>query len=156
MKRNPHLVRVGFFKHSDPNLQFFAALAPMLLALILFWPFGGGQKVPMVAGTQTPAAHGTVTVHNGSNNNAKVDLKVEGLAKPSSLTPPANAYVVWIQPPGQPAQNQGEVKVDKNLNGQLHTDTPYKRFKLFITAEQNAQVQSPTGPQVLTADVAES
>jgi hypothetical protein len=155
MKIDASFARQGFRDRANANGHFFA-VAPMLLALIMFWPFGGGEKVPMVAGTQTPAARGTVIVRTGSNNNSRLDLKVQALAKASSLTPAANAYVVWVQPPGQSAQNEGELKVDKNLNGELHTETSYKRFKVFVTAEQNAQVQAPKGAQVLTADVAQS
>jgi hypothetical protein len=155
MKINAIFARQVVRDRANANVHFFA-VAPMLLALILFWPFGGSEKVPMVAGTQTPAARGTVTVHISSNNNSRLDLKVQALAKPSSLTPAANAYVVWVQPPGEPAQNEGELKVDKNLNGELHTETSYKRFKVFVTAEQNAQVHAPSGPEVLTADVAQS
>jgi hypothetical protein len=130
---------------------------PSLVPLVLFtliWPFGGGgNKVHMMAGSATPAAQGTVIARMGSNNNIDVDLKVQSLASPSSLTPPANVYVVWIQPPDHNPQNHGQLSVSQNQNGELHTGTPYKRFQVFVTAEQNAQVQEPEGPKVLQADV---
>jgi hypothetical protein len=135
---------------------FYIAFLPAILSLALFWPFGGGgKKVQMMAGTATPGAQGTVTVSSSSNNNIKMDVKVQDLAKPAGLTPAENVYVLWVQPEGQAAQNEGEVKVDKKENGQIHAETSYKRFKVFITAEQNAQVTAPTGPQVLSADVAQ-
>lgn len=128
----------------------------LVLGLALIWPFGGGgRKVQMMSGAQTPAAHGTVTITKSNNGNTALDLKVQSLAKPSSLNTPENAYVVWIQPPDKQPINEGELRVDKNLNGQIHTETPYKRFKLFITAEQNPEAQTPDGATVLSADIAQ-
>lgn len=107
----------------------------------------------MMAGQATPAARGTIAVSTGNNGNTELDLKVRALAPPSSLTPAENVYVVWIQPPGQNAENRGELRVDGHEDGELRVESPHKRFKLFITAEQNAQAQMPQGPQVLSADV---
>lgn len=131
------------------------AVLPLILGLVLIWPFGGGKNVKMMAGTDTPAAQGTINVRHGDNHNTKLDIKVHALAQPSSLHPPANVYVVWVQPPGQNPKNAGEIAVNNNLDGELKAVTPYKRFKVFITAEQNAQAESPQGPQVLSADVAQ-
>lgn len=108
----------------------------------------------MMAGTVTPGATGTIVVKKGDNGNTTLDIRAGSLAAPSSLTPAENVYVVWIQPPGQQAQNHGQLQVNQNEQGELHTETPYRRFKVFITAEQNAQVQMPMGPTVLSADVA--
>ena len=137
----------------------FYAAAPLILALALFWPFGGGgQKVHMTAGKETPGAQGTVQVQRGdkNSNNSKLDIKVDSLAKPSALTPPRNNYVVWIEPEGQSPKNQGELRVNENQKGELKAVTPYKRFKVFITAEESPTPQQPTGPQVLTAQVVTS
>jgi hypothetical protein len=129
--------------------------APLLLCLALIWPFGGGRKVQMMAGTTTPGANATITIKTSNNRNTALDIKAQNLAAPSSLTPAENVYVVWIQPPGQNAQNAGQLRVNQNEQGELHTETAYKRFKVFITAEQNAQVQEPIGPSILSADIAQ-
>lgn len=137
----------------EPGTRLFS-LVPVVLALALIWPFGGGsKKFQMAASTGTPAAHGTVTVRTGDNGNTRFDIKVQNLAKPSDLTSPENAYVVWVQPPEQAPVNEGRIKVNSNLDGQFDSQAPYQRFKLFITGEKDAQVQQPSGPQVLTADV---
>lgn len=107
----------------------------------------------MMAGTPTPAARATITITTGNNGNEDLDIKAHALAVPSSLTPPENVYVVWIEPPGHEPQNHGELRVDQHLQGELQTETPYKRFSVFITAEQNAQEREPEGPKVLSADV---
>jgi hypothetical protein len=131
----------------------YMAFLPILLSCILFWPFGGSKKIDMMAGNNTPGARGTLSVKVGANQNTALDLKVYALAPPSSLTPTENVYVVWVQPPGDNPKNEGQLRVDKKENGELQTEVPYKRFKVFVTAEQDPQTQTPTGTQVLSADV---
>ena len=137
----------------SPN---YMAFLPILLSCFLLWPFGGGsRKIELMAGQTTPGARGTLSVKVGQNQNTSLDLKVSALAPPSSLTPTENVYVVWVQPPAENPKNEGQLRVDKKENGELQTEVPYKRFKIFITAEQDPQTQTPTGTQVLSADVQE-
>jgi len=140
----------------SPSSTCYGIGAPLVLCLAFFWPFGGGTKVQMMSGTETPAAHGKITIKNGPNGNLDLGIKVEALAKPSSLTPAENVYVVWLQRPGELPHDMGELQVNDKLDGKLQSETPDRRFKIFITAEQNAQEQAPQGPQVLSADVAGS
>lgn len=142
-------------KAAQPRSVLFAMAAPLVLGMMFLWPFGG-NKIIMTRGQIVPSAQGTITIHAGHNGNTDVDTKVKFLAKPSSLTPPENVYVVWFQAEGQPAVNEGALKVDKGLNGELKTETPYKRFTVFITAETSPVEKAPLGPQVLTASVAQS
>jgi len=62
---------------------------------------------------------------------------------------------VWIQSPDEAPQNKGQIIIDKNQKAEMKTATPFKRFRVFITAEDQAQMQTPEGPTVLSADVAE-
>lgn len=140
----------GSFRGS--GTRYFAAL-PALVALTLFWPFGGGKKIHMTASSQVPAAHGVIQVKTTGDGNKQLDIKTRSLAKPAALTPPEQVYVVWIQPSGQAPTNAGALKVDKNLNGDLTAVTPYKDFRVFITAEKYAQLQQPAGQTVLSAHV---
>lgn len=131
-----------------------ASVAPLAFCLAFLWPFGGGGRtVHMMSGNATPAAQGTVQVNTGNNGNTTLDVKAHALAPPSSLSPAENAYVLWIQPPDQAPQNEGQIRVDHNENAELHAKTAYKRFSVFITAEENAKTQMPEGPKVLSADV---
>lgn len=127
---------------------------PLVFVLAFVWPFGGGgHKVQMMAGTATPGAQATITVKTGANGNTALDIKAQNLAAPDSLTPAENAYVVWIEPPDQAAQNEGQLRTNQKEQAELHTESAYKRFQVFITAEQNAQVQTPSGPKILSADI---
>ncbi len=129
--------------------------APLLLCLAFIWPFGGPRKVQMMAGTSTPGATATIQIKKGDNGNTALDIKAENLAPASSLTPAENVYVVWIQPPDKVAQNAGQLRVNQHEQAELNTVTAFKRFKVFITAEQNAQIQEPEGPRILSADVSD-
>ncbi len=127
---------------------------PLVLCLLLLWPFGGARKVRMMAGSVTPGATATITVKRGNNGNTALDIKAKNLAPPSSLTPAENVYVVWIEAPSQTPQNQGRLRVNQNEQAEIHTSTSFKGFKVVITAEQNSQTQEPTGPRILSADIA--
>jgi hypothetical protein len=49
--------------------------------------------------------------------------------------------------------NEGELRVDSKLHGELKTETQWKTFDVFITAENNPAVKSPSGDQVMNADI---
>lgn len=137
-----------------PNSIRYSAVIPGIVGLMLLWPFGeSAKKITMTPAKEVPAAHGTISVKTGHNGNTEVNITTKSLAQPSALTPPAETYVVWFQPPNQSPKNMGALRVDNNLNGKLETVAPYRQFKVFITAEKQQSVGSPHGPEVLTANV---
>ena len=87
------------------------------------------------------------------NGNIKLDIKVDHLARPSSLTRSANSYLVWIGPNGGEAFKQGAIGVDQNLSGELKFETVSRDFDVFITAEQSDGVTSPSSVEVLRTHV---
>jgi len=99
-----------------------------------------------------PGASGEVKSAKDKNGNTKFSVQVKHLANPSALTPPKSTYVVWIQQPGAAPESQGVLKVNKNLEGKFETSTADKRFDLWITAENDASIKSPSGPEVLRAN----
>ena len=96
-----------------------------------------------------PAATGTAETKRDRNGNLKVKVEVKHLAQPAALTPPKQAYVVWTQIRGQDPQNQGQLKVNDNLEGSFSTTVPSPTFEIFITAEDNPTAAAPTGPRLL-------
>jgi hypothetical protein len=100
-----------------------------------------------------PAARGQVTVSIGKNGNTKVKIKVEHLASPENLSPPKSGYLVWYQEPGRNPESQGRLRIDKNLDGSFENTTVFKNFDLWITAESDATVKTPEGPEVLRTTV---
>jgi len=128
-----------------------------MAALLLFWPFGRSttKTFNLMPGAAVPAASGTVKVSNSKNNtgNLNVDIKVKDLALPGSLHPPANDYIVWIEPHGEQPLKQGAIGIDGKLQGELKTETTAKNFKVLITAEPNETATSPSNKTVLQGHV---
>jgi len=117
--------------------------------LLLLLVAGCAKQVRLTPSSYTPAAMGTAKLTEDKNGNTVVNLKVEHLAQPSSLSPPRATYVVWIQAPGGSAVNQGQLQVDSDLKGEFRSPTSYKTFDLFVTAEDSASVTYPGDTKVL-------
>lgn len=126
----------------------------VMFVMLAIWPFSSSREYHMTSNSGVPAATGTVKVRKDKDNgNMKLDIKVEHLANPSSLTPPATSYIVWVRPKGQDAIKQGAIRVDKNLSAELKTATTSKTFDVVITAEQSDNVTFPSATEVLSAHV---
>jgi hypothetical protein len=127
----------------------------ILLSVLLCGIAYGSRKFPLAAAANASAAKGDVAVDHDNNGNTKLKIKVEYLTPPGSLTPPANAYIVWIQERGTNGapQSQGQLRVDKNRKATFETVTPAKNFDLFVTGEQDPTVKAPAGPEVLRATI---
>ena len=102
-----------------------------------------------------PAAEGKVKIKRDKNNNYVISLKVIRLAQPERLQPPKDHYVVWMETDQNGTKNIGKLEsksgfLSKTLKGTLVTVTPFKPIRFFITAEDNATVQYPSGPMVLS------
>jgi hypothetical protein len=121
-----------------------ACLVPMLAY---------ARKYPLSATPVVPGAKGFVDVGQDKNGNTEVHLKVEFLPKPSSLTPPAENYIVWFRQQGSEPEAQGQLKVDDNRRGEFKTTTHMKNFDVFVTAESEHVPKAPAGPEVLRATI---
>ena len=128
-------------------------LASLVIALTLCTVGLIAKKFPLTAATTVPAARGDVEIGKDRNKNTEIKMKVEHLAKPESLTPPRSSYVVWLQEKGSEAENQGQLRLDKKLQGNFRGVTPRKNFDVFITAEQDPAVKAPAGPEVMRATI---
>jgi hypothetical protein len=101
-----------------------------------------------------PAAMGTVTTSNDRNGNTEVEVKVQHMATPQSLTPPAQTYLVWVQPRGQQAELLGALRVNSdNLEGSLKGTTTYKDFNVLVTAENTTKPDVPSDTVILKGTV---
>jgi hypothetical protein len=132
------------------SISVMAAAAVLSVMLFGCAMMGGSKHATLNASSTIPAAQGTVKLDKTKNGNTSIDVLVKHLAEPQKLTPPANAYVVWVSGSKDAApQNVGALAVDKDLSGELQTTTPLSSFDLFITAEQSGQVQQPVGEKLL-------
>jgi hypothetical protein len=103
-----------------------------------------------------PGATGTVEAKvDKTGGNTVVAIKVDHLARPTLLTPPANEYVVWIQPEDGSPQNQGVLQVGDNEKGELKMTTTASKFKVLVTAETEPHPRTPSNRVVLQTEVQE-
>lgn len=107
------------------------------------------DDIPLRSGTAVPAAIGKLEYSTDRNGNTALEIKAEHLAPPQNLTPPKQDYVVWIEAPGQPAENKGVLRVNNDQQASIKMITPHKNFDVFVTAEDNPAVTTPSGTEVL-------
>jgi hypothetical protein len=111
------------------------------------------KKYPMTVAAMVPGARAEVAISKDKNGNTSLKMKVKHLANLENLTPRAAAYVIWLRERGGNSQNQGQLKMDKNLAATFETVTPLKSFDVFVTAEQDARATAPSGAEVLKATI---
>lgn len=122
------------------------------IAIGLFPGVLNAKKIKLQPATIVPGATGEVKTGKDNNGNTKFNLKVKYLAQPEQLSPPKSVYVVWIQVKEGSPVSQGALKVSDKREGEFETTTPEKQVDLWMTAEDSATVQSPSGPEVLRAN----
>ena len=125
----------------------------LLLTCLLICAVANAKKFPLAAAPSIPAARGDVEINHDKNGNTKFKIKVQHLATPDALTPPKAAYIVWLRERDGNASPQGQLRVDKKLNGSFEGVTPAKNFDVFITAEQETTPKAPTGDEILKATI---
>jgi hypothetical protein len=112
-------------------------------------------NVALRSSNDIPSAQGRLAVKGSEGPNQVVDLTVKHMAPPAKVKSGATAYVVWLEPDAAKAPiNMGVLAVDKDLNGELQFKTPFPKFEVFVTAEQDPAVQTPSEHRrLLTAAV---
>lgn len=114
----------------------------------------GSSDIRLSSSPRIPAATAVAKADTTKSDNTSVNLKLEHMAEPQKVDPNATAYVLWAKPinAAQP-QNLGGIKVGEDLSGDIQTLTPFKNFRLFVTAEPNPQVLAPTSEPLLWTDI---
>ena len=128
----------------------FSVICAMLFLVVVAW----GKTYTMQTSTLEPGAVAKLDV-KANTGNTEMDLKVEHLAKPSLLSQPASNYVVWVEQAGREPINEGLLRVDDNLKGEVKATTTATRFTVLVTAEDDSKAPTPSGRVVLRADVQE-
>ena len=108
-------------------------------------------KLTFSNSTVTPAATGSIDYKKDKNKNYVVTVDVRNLADPKQLTPAKNTYVVWMDTKESSSQKLGQLGVhSKSLKGILKATSVSQPSVVYITAEDNGDVGSPSGVTVLT------
>lgn len=99
-----------------------------------------------------PAARGAVAVKKDKNENYKITLNLSYLAEPDRLDPPKKTYVVWQISDDNETINLGQIISTSKLHVAFETVSSSKPKVIFITAEEDANVQYPGNTRVLETD----
>ncbi len=122
-------------------------------AMMLFYFSSCARKVSFQTSSVVPAAKGSVKVTKDKNKNYKIKISLSNLAEPSRLQPSKNAYVVWMETDNNNTKNIGQINsstgfLSSKLKASFETVSSFKPVKIFITAEDDANIQYP-GMQVV-------
>jgi hypothetical protein len=135
------------------NLRFPRIFSMAIFSLILI--SSCTQKISFLTSSVVPAARGTVKVKMDDNKNHTIQIALVNLAEPERLSPPKKMYMVWMETDQGETKNIGRIMTDsgtfsKTLKADFKTVTSFTPVKIFITAEEDANVQSPGWEVILT------
>lgn len=113
------------------------------------------RKANFLTSSVVPAAKGKVKVKKDKNDNYDIRVDIEHLAQPSQLQPSKQTYVVWMETAQNQTKNIGQISSSSGfLSGKLKSSfqsvSSFKPEKIFITAEDDGNVQYPGNVRVLT------
>lgn len=125
------------------------------LAVMVFFLGSCASSEKFMASSVVPAAEGTATVSKDKNENYAIDIKIINLADPQKLDPSRNHYVVWLLTDDNETKNIGQITVSqktisKKLVASFKSVSPNKPKKIFITSEDDVQVDRPGSPVILS------
>jgi hypothetical protein len=115
------------------------------------------KNVSFLTSSVVPAARGNVKVKVDNNKNYSLEISLSELAEVSRLNPPRLTYIVWMVTDQELTKNIGQLKsstsfMSKRLKGTFRTVSSDKPIKIFITAEDDPNIQYPGTQVVLSTD----
>ena len=123
------------------------------VATIMVFAFHScAQKATFLTSSVVPAAEGKVKIKGDKNENYSIKMDITNLADVDRLQPPKNSYVVWLESDRGAPKNVGRIITTGRNKVSFETVATLKPTRLFITAEENENVQYPGSMVVLTTD----
>ncbi len=115
------------------------------------------KKITFPGSTVVPAAEAVAKIKQDKNKNYAIEIDVKHLAKPDKLSPERKFYIVWMATESNGNKNLGQIKssgslLSSTLKGSLKAVTSFKPTELFITAEDDADIQWPGSFVVLRSE----
>jgi hypothetical protein len=130
----------------------------ILMALMVFSFNSCAVKSTFSPSPVVPAAHGKVKVKRDKNQNYVIKIEVTNLAEVEKLQSSKHNYVVWMDTDQGQMENLGQLStstglLSKTMKAKLETVSSYKPAKIYITAEDNTDVQYPGEQVVLSTTI---
>jgi len=140
--------------HVSPIL--FPRAAAIALAIALGGVVACATKFPFLPSSSSPAAAGDVHAKLDANGNSWVELELQHLALPATLTPPRATYVVWAESQFGRQVLLGQIKVADDRSASWEGTVPFEKFRMILTAEDIAWPERPREPYVVQTDYVEA
>jgi hypothetical protein len=123
----------------------------------LFFFSSCATTVSFMTSSIAPAARGDVTIKGDKNKNWVIQIEVQNLAEIERLQSSSTTYVAWLLTDQEVSKNIGKLKssggiISRQLKASLKTVSSSKPIKIFITAEDDANVQYPGEKVILSTD----
>ena len=125
--------------------------------IIVFLVNSCATSVSFLNSSVVPAAQGSVKIKTDKNKNYVIQISLSNLAESTRLQPSKLTYIVWMVTDRELTKNIGQLNsskgfMSKSLKGSFKTVSSDKPVKIFITAEDDASIQYPGTPVVLSTD----
>ncbi|MBN2274699.1 MAG: hypothetical protein JXK95_10230 [Bacteroidales bacterium] len=129
----------------------------ILTVVMLFSVTACVKKIKFQTSAVVPAATGYVYIKSDENKNYVIRFSISNLAEISRIQPSRQTYVVWLVSDQEKTVNIGLLESSagfpsKQLKASFETVTSHKPTKIFISAENNGNVQYPGKLMVLTTN----
>lgn len=126
-------------------------------SIILFSFSSCARKASFQTSTVVPAARGSVKITKDKNENYSIDVHLIDLAEPGRLQPAKHIYIVWMVTDDNITKNIGQINsssslLSRTLKSSFKSVSAFKPIKVFITAEDVADIQHPDGQVVISTD----
>jgi hypothetical protein len=106
------------------------------------------STVKFPVSSTVPAADITAKKKQDKNKNYVIELTAYNLAEASRLNPPKNNYSVWIITSDGVTKNVGQLTNKNAKKATLETTTPFDVKEIFITAEEQGNLNYPSGTEI--------
>lgn len=115
------------------------------------------RKIMFENSSVVPAARGSVSVKQDNNKNYRIGISLSNLAEPERLQPPKKTYVIWMESSDNVTKNIGQLNTSgsmfsSKLTSSFETVSSGKPTRIFITAEDNGDIQYPSSLVILTTN----
>ncbi len=124
----------------------------MLATLMVFTINSCTKKAHFLQSSVVPAAEGDVKIKRDRNDNYVLKMEIKNLAEIDRLQPPKNHYVVWMETDRGTTRNVGLITSSSRHKVSFETVSTLKPTRIFITAEDDGDVQYPGSMVVLTTE----
>jgi hypothetical protein len=115
------------------------------------------KKVVFLSSSVVPAARGYIRVTRDTDENYIIQVRISNLAEVNRLQPSKQVYVVWMVTDREITNSIGQINssttfLSTKLKASFKKVSSSKPIKIFITAEQDADTQTPDEQVILSTD----